>query len=76
MKEPKFLLVMENHPTAPYAIYEQSEITMESKKEIGQRLYLRFTHLDIALKNMVELNEGQPVLLAYSTKPIDNSFKI
>ena len=72
MKEPKFLLVIEKHQTHPYTIYEQAVVG----GQVGQRHYMRYDNFDTALKNLVELNGGDPVLLAYSTKPIDNTFAV
>lgn len=72
--EPKYLLVLEpnGNPERPYTIYEQATIS----GQVGQRFYASFDNLGKALLELVSLNDGQPILLAYSTKPIDNRFSV
>lgn len=73
MNEPKYLLVFEvKYHENPYVIYEQAEIG----GKIGQRVYRMFGHFEDAMYEMNKLNDGEPVLLAYSTKPIDNTFDL
>lgn len=91
MKEPKFLLVFEFGKPLPFAIYEQAELVTGARdlfnpltnqvdsiptKEVGQRLYDAFETFQGALSCLGQLNDNEPVLLAYSTKPIDNTFKV
>jgi hypothetical protein len=69
--EPKFLLVFEpKNPQSPFAIYEQAHIG----GQVGQRIYSRHGTIETALSELSQLNDNEPVLLAYSTKPIDNTF--
>lgn len=73
--EPKYLLVFEPNigiGRYPYAIYEQAHVGGQT----GQRLHTRYEELIDALKELSKLNDNQPVLLAYSTKPIDNTFSV
>lgn len=73
--EPKYLLVYEKNTytdTSPYKIYEQATISGQT----GQRIYSSHSDLGTALDELTKLNDNQPVLLAYSTKPIDNTFSV
>ena len=74
MKEPKYLLVFERaqHLSNSFAIYEQAHIG----GQVGQRLHSRHVSIDAALFELFTLNGEEPVLLAYSTKPIDNTFAV
>lgn len=71
--EPKYLLVYEyNKFNEHFAIYEQANIGGQT----AQRIYMRCLTMELALEELSRLNDGQPVLLAYTTKPIDNSFSV
>lgn len=62
---PKYVLA---YAAGMYIIYEQAVIS----GKIGQRTYAAYPTLDLALKGMDLLNEGEPVLLAFSNVQIDN----
>lgn len=76
MNEPKYLLVYEQDKFSThsnnYAIYEQAVIG----GQIGQRIWMRFDTIEKALRELSTLNDNQPVLLAYTTKVIDNTFDL
>lgn len=86
--EPKYLLVYEpNSFDHPYAIYEQmasyiltpaqkTQLVHREPPQISQRVVMRYPTSDLALKELAKLNDNQPVLIAYSTKPIDNTFSV
>lgn len=89
--EPKYLLVLEPNTQKtqmyPYVIYEQmaSYILTDKQKTqlvhreppvISQRFYQSFQSLEAALLALAQLNGGEPILLAYTTKPIDNTFDL
>lgn len=70
---PKYLLIYEpNKYNWNFAIYEQANIN----GTVAQRIINRYPTIDGALQELSTLNDGQPVLLAYTTKPIDNSFSV
>jgi hypothetical protein len=70
--EPKYLLVFDAEKECPFVIYEQAVIG----GQIGQRYHSAHEELKYALYRLAELDEKQPVLLAYTTKTIDNTFKV
>lgn len=85
--EPKFILVFEANSAYPYAIYEQmasyiltpkqkTQLVHREPPQIAQRIYSRHDQINVALSELYRLNDNQPVLIAYSTKPIDNTFSV
>lgn len=85
--EPKYILVYDTTISYgwPYIIYEQIAsyiLTGEQRNQlvhreppmISQRRHQGFTNFEDAIKELSQLNGNEPILLAYSTKTIDNSF--
>jgi len=69
--EPKFILVFEkNYYDNPFAVYEQAMFP----DGLAQHLHSRYDRIETALRALSSLNNGEPILLAYSTKPVDNTF--
>lgn len=75
----------------PYTIYEQMATKMppkdvpvgmgmtmkqEQPDAIATRFYARYDTIHRALMALGTLNDGEPVVLAYSTKPVDNTFTV
>lgn len=75
--EPKFILYYDSSIyDVPYVIKEQCYMSLEGKQQLHQRtVYRCITYVD-AIQFLAQLNEGQPVALAYSTKQVDNTFKV
>lgn len=83
--EPKYLLMYDarNNAGLPYKIYEQmathdvtenqgTELVSHKPAAIAKRLYATFSNLEDAMKCLSIINDFEPILLAYSSKPIDN----
>lgn len=72
MREPKFILVFESEKHYPFVIYEQVVMAVDSISGIHQRNRGEYSTLELALLELSILNENEPILLTYSSKPIDN----
>lgn len=69
---PKYILTHEGHHyLTPYTIWEQAEID----GKIAQKRESAFNRLEDALAHLGVLNNNKPIIIAYSTKLMDNSFK-
>jgi hypothetical protein len=86
------LIFDNNYYNNPFAIYEQmstpqedeyvpikgSDMLMKQNRFplISQRLHSRYDRIETALKALSSLNDGEPIILAYSTKTVDNTFTV
>ncbi len=74
MPVPKYILVFEplKDKYNPFVIYEQAEID----GKIAHKSVKSLSNLQDALYDLGYLNDDKPVILAYSTKLMDNTFTI
>jgi len=90
--EPKYVLVYEKNSYGnPFIIYEQMatpqepedvpvgfELTMKRERPpiISKRAYATFDRFETALRAFNSLDDEEPIILAYSTKTVDNTFTV
>lgn len=74
MEIPKYILVY--RPQAPplnkYVIYEQAEVD----GKVQHKMHMMYPDMDLALDDLGRLNDDKPIILAYSSKLMDNTFKV